>query len=103
MESKYIALSMSMHSLIHLSGLLFKTNTRFDCGFGDMLSTISTIFEDNRVAEILATTDPPQMTPRTKHLAVKYHWFCSHLLNSIVIVSVSSHDNKADIFTKALP
>ena len=100
MDSKYIALSMSMRSLIHLRGLLFETNSRFDCGFGEMLSTISTVFEDNRTAEILATTDPPQMTPRTKHLAVKYHWFCSHLLDKIVTISIASQDNKVDIFTK---
>ena len=59
MESEYIALSMSMRSLIHLRGLLFETNSQFDCGFGEMLSTISTVFEDNRAAEILAMTDPP--------------------------------------------
>ena len=104
MESEYIALSMSMRSLIHLRGLLFETNSRFDLGFGDSLSTISTVFEDNRAAQILATTDPPRMTPRSKHLAVKYHWFRSHLSDStIVIRSVPSAENKADIFTKALP
>ena len=103
MESEYIALSMSMRSLHHLRGLLFETNSRFDCGFGDMLSTISTVFEDNCAAKLLETTDPPQMTPQTKHLAVKYHWFCSCLLDKIVIISVPSCNNKADIFTKALP
>ena len=104
MESEYIALSMSMRSLIYLRGLLFETNSRFDLGFGEALSTISTVFEDNRAAQILATTDPPRMTPRSKHLAVKYHWFRSHLSNdTIVIKSVPSATNKADIFTKALP
>ena len=48
MESEYIALSMAMRSLIFLRGLLFETNQRFDLGLGEFLSTISTIFEDNR-------------------------------------------------------
>ena len=95
---------MAMRSLIFLRGLLFETNQRFDLGLGEFLSTISTVFEDNRAAQILATVDPPRMTPRSKHMAVKYHWFCSHLSpSSIVVKSVPSQQNKADIFTKALP
>jgi hypothetical protein len=65
MESEYISLSMSMRSLIYLRGLLFETDAIFDLELGDRLSTISTVFEDNRAAEILATTNPPRMTPRS--------------------------------------
>ena len=104
MESEYIALSMAMRSLIYLRGLLFQINETFDLDLKERLSTISTVFEDNRAAQILASTDPPRMTPRSKSLGVKYHWFRSHLdPSSIVINSVASKENRADIFTKSLP
>ena len=103
MESEYISLSMSMRSLVYLRGLLFEINGIFDLGFKESLSTISTVFEDNRAAEILATTDPPRMTPRSKSLGVKYHWFRSHLSpTTIMVKSVPSKENRADIFTKFL-
>jgi hypothetical protein len=66
-------------------------------------SEISTIFEDNQAAIILASTDPPRMTPRSKHIAVKYHWFRSHLKEGeIVITHVGTDDQLADILTKPL-
>jgi len=104
MESEYIALSMAMRSLIYLRGLLFEIDSIFSLELGSKISTISTVFEDNAPALALATTDPPRMTPRSKSLAVKYHWFRSHLSpDSIVLTKVGTLDNESDIFTKALP
>ena len=104
MESEYISLSMAMRSLVYLRGLLFEIDSVFDLKLGDRISTMSTVFEDNTPALTLATTDPPRMTPRSKSLAVKYHWFRSKLSpTTIVIKHVGTHDNVADIFTKALP
>ena len=104
MESEYISLSMVMRSLIYLRGLMFEVNDIFDLGIGSTISHMSTVFEDNKAAEILATTDPPRMTPRSKSLAVKYHWFRSKLSpETIMVKSVPSADNLADIFTKSLP
>ena len=104
MESEYISLSMAMRSLIYLRGLLFEIDKTFDLGIGTKISTMSTVFEDNSAALILATTDPPRLTPRSKSLAIKYHWFRSKLSpTTIVIKAVSSESNTADIFTKALP
>ena len=42
------------------------------------------------------------MTPRTKHIAVKYHWFKSHLRDGIEIKKIDTSIQKADIFTKGL-
>lgn len=104
MESEYISLSMAMRSLVYLRGLMFEVDSVFGLGIGQDISTISSIFEDNQPALILATTDPPRMTPRSKSLAVKYHWFHSKLsASTIVVLPIPSHDNIADIFTKALP
>ena len=79
---------------------------KFNLKYGDRVSTLSTVFEDNRAAKILATTDPPHLTPRSKSLAVRYHWFRSHLGlkngKGIIIEDVQSALNKADFLTKAL-
>ena len=106
MESEYIALSTGMRSLIHVRALLSEVCSKFNLAYGDKISTISTVFEDNRAAKILATTEPPRLTPRSKHLAVRYHWFRSHIGvkdgKGIIIEDVQSSLNKADFFTKAL-
>jgi hypothetical protein len=50
-----------------------------------------------------ATADDPNMTPRTKHIAIKYHWFCSHLkVGEIEIKRIDTAVQKAVIFTKGL-
>ena len=103
MEAEYIALSTAMRSLVHLRALLFEIDSIFSLGISSRLSTISTVFEDNRACQILATTDPPRLTPRSKSLAIKYHWFRAHLSpDSIVLNAVSSEDQLGDGFTKPL-
>jgi hypothetical protein len=44
------------------------------------------------------------MTPRTKHIGVKYHFFKSKIGEDkgIVICRIDSAQQKADIFTKGL-
>ena len=104
MESEYISLSMAMRSLVYLHGLLFELDSIFEIGLGDRISTVSTVFEDNTPTLTLATTDPPRVTPRSKSLAVKCHWFRSKLSPATILVKhVGTHDNVADVFTKALP
>ena len=63
----------------------------------------SVIFEDNNGALALATA--PKLTPRTKHIAVKYHFFKDHIgeAKGIRIVKIENEFQKADIFTKGLP
>ena len=103
MESEYIALSTAMRTLIHLRGVLFELAEIFNLSSTSRLSTISTVFEDNQACRILATTNPPRLTPRSKSLAVKYHWFRSHLSeDTIVIKDIPSDEQLGDGFTKAL-
>ena len=106
MESEYIALSTAMRSLVHVRALFKDICAKFNLAYGDRVSTISTVFEDNRAAKILATMDPPRLTPRSKSLAVRYHWFRSHIGvkdgKGIRIVDVQSALNKADFLTKTL-
>ena len=43
------------------------------------------------------------MTPRSKYYTIKYHWFRTQLKpNGIVIQSISSASQLADMFTKGL-
>ena len=43
------------------------------------------------------------MTPQSKHIGIKYHFFREHVKNGFVEVkAVASAHNKADIFTKGL-
>ena len=80
---------------------------KFNMAHGDKISTLSTVFEDNRAAKILAETDPPRLTPRSKSLAIKCHWFRSHIGlkngKGIILEDVRSKLNKADFLTKAMP
>ena len=94
-----------MRSLIHVCALLRELSANFNLTYGNKISTMSTVFEDNRAAKILATTDPPHLTPHSKSLAVKYHWFRAHLgkKKGIILDDVASKLNKAGFLTKSLP
>ena len=107
MESEYIALSTAMRTLVFIKALFKELCERHDLPYSNKISNISTVFEDSRAAKILATTDPPRLTPRSKSLAVCYHWFCAHLGvnkdgSGIVLKDVPSAQNCADFLTKAL-
>ena len=61
----------------------------------------STTFEDNNGALTLAST--PCMTPRSHHIAVKYHFFQDAIHHSIAhIMQVQTQEQIADIFTNGL-
>ena len=52
----------------------------------------------------LANAQFLNMTPRTKHIAIKYHWFRSHLKpGEVECMRIDTKKQKADIFTKGLP
>ncbi len=48
-------------------------------------------------------TNPMKVSACTKHLAIKYHFFCHHLGNNITILKVDMTEQLADLFTKGLP
>jgi hypothetical protein len=62
------------------------------------------IHEDNAGALILAETIPPQSTPRSKHYAVKTHWFREQIIKRrIAVVKIDTTEQLGDLFTKCLP
>ena len=101
MEAEYIALSQSMRELLPLRALVKEMAHALQFNKSFEIRTYSKIFEDNNGALILASM--PRMTPRSKHIAVKYHFFRTHVeKGDIRILKISSEDQKADIFTKGL-
>jgi hypothetical protein len=103
LESEYIALSQAMRDLLPMRRLLQEIAKEMKLEFGKPALVHSTIFEDNNGALGLATA--PKLSPRTKHIGVKYHWFKSHIgeEQGFLIKKVESENQKADIFTKGLP
>ena len=100
MEAEYISLSTAMRDLIPLRTLVDEVK---DLIGASMLPcrTYSKIFEDNNGPLILAST--PRMTPCSKHIAVKYHFFKEHVRTvQIQLVKVESEKQMADCLTKGL-
>ena len=102
-EAEYIACSQAMRDLLPMRRLLLEIGTKMELDFSSPALVYSTVFEDNTCA--LGLAQSPRMTPRTKHIGVKYHFFRSHIGESkgIIIVHIDTHHQKADIFTKGLP
>ena len=100
MEAEYIALSHAMRDLIPIK----RTTQEIFKYLGKQLQQTEvkcTLFEDNQACLQLASV--PKMTPRSKHIGIKYHFFREHVKNGFVQVkAVALEHNKADIFTKGL-
>ena len=103
MESEYNALSLCMKSVLPFKNTV-KAVARGVGLASDMVTTFkTTVWEDNAGALALANMEPGQITPRSKHYAIKYHWFRSHLKpNEIEIKKIGTDAQKADILTKGL-
>jgi hypothetical protein len=99
-EAEYIALSQAMRDLIPMRTLLTELASLTKLKIGDTI-THSTVFEDNKGCVELANA--PKMRPRTKHIAIKYHHFRSHVAcGDIKIQWIDTKHQLADIFTKPL-
>ena len=71
-ETEYITLSQAMHDLLPLCRLLNEMVQKTQFVGGENIVIKTTMFEDNNGA--LATANAFNMNPRTKHIAVKYHF-----------------------------
>jgi hypothetical protein len=103
MESEYNALSSSMRDLLPFRNVV--TTVAKSVGMDDeILSTFkTTVHEDNSGCLTLANLEPGRITPRSKHYAVRVHWFRSHLEpNRTTVEKIESANQKADILTKPL-
>jgi len=113
MEAEYISLSSSMRELIAIREVLkeiftfvldksefTKLNIDTKCkGFNKIPP--STVHEDNTACLKYATM--PKMSPRTKHIAIPYHFFRSKVKDlEINVIAINTDDQLADQFTKGL-
>ena len=100
LEAEYIALSQSMQGVIPTKTLVEELLLNLGVSLQDV-STHSTIFKDNSGALTLANS--PKMTPQSKQIGIKYHFFHEHIKwQMFKIVCVSSDLQKADLFIKGL-
>ena len=101
-EAEYIAMSQSMRDLIPMRTMLLELVTKLNLGATPLAKIKSTVFEDNNGA--IKTAQSPKLSPRTKHIAVKYHFFKSHLGKDkgIELSKIHTDEQKADILTKGL-
>jgi hypothetical protein len=101
-EAEYCSACMAMKQFIPLRRMVKEILEPFGLTRSDE-SEVSIVWEDNIGVLKMVTGEYPNMTPRTKHIAVKYHWFRSHLKpGEIVMQCVDTKEQKSDICTKGL-
>ncbi|EJK56553.1 hypothetical protein THAOC_23538, partial [Thalassiosira oceanica] len=103
MEAEYVALSTACRSLFPVVDLLREIGLCLDLPVDPASRLHIEVHEDNVGALTLGRLEPRRMTPRSKHYAVKYHWFRSQLgPRNVVLTKIASEDQLGDIFTKGL-
>ena len=102
LEAEYIALSQAMRQFLPMKELLTEIVNRGGMDVECKSLLHSTIFEDNAGAKGLASS--PRITPRTKHIGVKYHFFRDKIGEDkgIVIKHIETENQLADCLTKGL-
>ena len=99
-ESEYIALSSAMREVIPFMNLMQETQDLFEIKH-DKPIFHCTVWEDNESAIKVAKS--PKFTPRTKHIAIKYHHFRRYVTDGTIdIRSIDTKDQIADMLTKPL-
>jgi hypothetical protein len=105
MEAEYVAFSTACKDLIPVVGIIRELSAAVGLP-DDFVSRLHIkIHEDNVGALTLARAEPGRMTPRSKHYAIKYHWFREYISkpeNCVSVVKVDSRNQLGDIFTKGL-
>jgi len=100
LEAEYIALSSGMREFLPIKELYLCLTEHMKIKTSKC-TVRCTVFDDNQGTIGLATS--PKITPRTKHIGVKYHFFREHIRNgSIELRYVPSAEQQADILTKGL-
>ena len=80
-EAEYIALSQAMRQVIPCMNLLIKIRCVIDIPM-PKLEGHCKVFEDNRSAITIAEAN--KFTPRTEHIALKYHHFRSYVKSKAI-------------------
>ena len=106
MEAEYVAMSTACKDLFPLIDLVRELGGCLGIPVRDSSNLHVRIHEDNVGALTLGKLEPRRMKLRSKHYAVKYHWFCEKISPSgpysIELVKIATADQLGDIFTKGL-
>ena len=90
-----------MRQVIPLMNLMIEISCVFDEVHMPKPEVHCKVFEDNRSA--IAMAESSKFTPRTKHIALKYHHFKQYVKSkAIQIFPIDTKEQTADIFTKPL-
>ena len=103
MEAEYVALSTSCKDLFPLLDLIRELSSAINLPMDKHSNMHIKIHEDNVGALTLGKLEPRRMTPRSKHYAIKYHWFREQIgPRNIELIKVDTTNQLGDIFTKGL-
>jgi hypothetical protein len=101
MEAEYVALSTSCHDLFPLIDITKELCSTFALHLDEYAYVHVKIHEDNVGALALGKLEPRWMTMRSKHYAIKYHWFWEHIgPHNIQLAKIGSKDQLGDLFQK---
>ena len=106
MEAEYVALSTACKDLLPLVAVIREFSAAIGLDASFTANIHCKIHEDNVGALTLARLEPRRMTPRSKHYAIKYHWFCEKVADPsqhISLVKIDTKNQLGDLFTKGLP
>ena len=99
-ESEYIVLLTAMREIIPFLGLMKETAALFGLLTREPVFGC-TVWEDNESCITVAKS--PKFTPRTKHIAIKYHHYRRFVSDGTIIINyIDTTKQVADIFTKPL-
>jgi len=102
-ESECVALSQACKDLFPVMDLFKEIGSFFDLPVKDKARFYVRIHEDNVGTLSLGQLEPRWMAPRSKHYAIKYHWFCEQIgPHGVTLVKIATKEHLGDIFTKGL-
>ena len=98
-----MALSTACKDLLPIMDLVKELGGAFGLPVKEKSRFHVRVHEDNVGSLLLGQLKPRQMTPRSKHYAVKYHWFCSKMgPRGVQLHKIASENQLCNIFTKGL-
>ena len=98
-EAEYIACSSALRDVLSLMELLRKIDKIFPIKKSKP-EIHCKVYEDNE--SCIAMAKKRKFSPRTKHIAIKYHHFRKHVDKDIIIKSIDTREQTADLLTKPL-
>ena len=99
-EAEYVALSQAVREVLPIMELMKELSSFMDINTNKP-DFFCQVFEDNR--SVIAVATSKKYTPRTKHIALKYHHFRQFVYDKTIrINAIDTKEQLADILTKPL-